>query len=157
VDEAYFGARRVRGKRGRGAGGKIPVFGVLKRQGKVYTQVVPDCSMKTLQAIIKGKVGSNSIMHSDRFCSYDGLVDLGYKRHYRVNHGKDEFARKKSHINGIENFWGIAKMRLSKFRGLNKNVFYLHLKETAFRFNNRHEDLYKLMLQMLSNNPLKLS
>src|SRR5512136_279214 len=157
VDEAYFGARRVRGKRGRGAGGKIPVFGVLKRQGKVYTQIVSDCSRKTLQAIIKGKVDLNSIIHSDSFRSYDGLVDLGYKRHYRVNHGKDEFATKKSHINGIENFWGIAKMRLLKFRGLNKNTFYLHLKETEFRFNHRHEDLYKLMLQMLRNDPLKLS
>ncbi len=157
VDEAYFGARRVRGKRGRGAGGKIPVFGVLKRQGKVYTQIVSDCSRKTLQAIIKGKVDSNSIIHSDSFRSYDGLVDLGYKRHYRVNHGKDEFSTKKSHINGIENFWGIAKMRLSKFRGLNKNTFYLHLKETEFRFNHRNMDLYKLMLQMLRNNPLKLS
>ena len=157
VDEAYFGARRVRGKRGRGAGGKIPVFGVLKRQGKVYTQIVSDCSRKTLQAIIKGQVDSNSIIHSDSFRSYDGLVDLGYKRRYRVNHGKDEFSNKKSHINGIENFWGIAKMRLSKFRGLNKNTFYLHLKETEFRFNHRNKDLYKLMLQMLRNDPLKLS
>lgn len=40
VDESYFGARRVRGKRGRGASGKIPVIGLLKRNGKVYTQVV---------------------------------------------------------------------------------------------------------------------
>ncbi len=56
VDEAYFGARRVRGIRGRGAGGKILVFGVLKRQGKVYNQIAPDCSRKTLQAIIQDKV-----------------------------------------------------------------------------------------------------
>ena len=40
LDESYFGARRVRGKRGRGAQGKTPVFGMLKRNGKVYTQVV---------------------------------------------------------------------------------------------------------------------
>jgi hypothetical protein len=30
VDESYFGARRVKGKRGRGARGKIIVFGLLK-------------------------------------------------------------------------------------------------------------------------------
>jgi len=157
VDESYFGARRVRGKRGRGAGGKTPVFGVLKRQGKVFTQIVPDCSRKTLQAIIRGKVSLNSVIHSDRFRSYDGLVDLGYRRHYRVNHGRDEFVSKKSHINGIENFWGIAKLRLSKFRGMSKSTFYLHLKETEFRFNHRNEDVYKLLLQMLRSNPLKLS
>jgi len=157
VDESYFGARRVRGKRGRGAGGKTPVFGVLKRQGKVYTQVVPDCSRKTLQAIIRGKVSLDSVIHSDGFHSYDGLVDLGYRRHYRVNHGGNEFVTGKSHINGIENFWGIAKMRLSKFRGMSKSTFYLHLKETEFRFNHRNEDVYKLLLQMLRSNPLKLS
>jgi len=27
VDESYFGAKRIRGKRGRGAAGKTPVFG----------------------------------------------------------------------------------------------------------------------------------
>ena len=157
VDESYFGAKRVRGRRGRGAGGKTPVFGVLRRNGKVYTQIVPDCSRRTLHAIIKGKVDLDSIIHSDSFRYYDGLVDLGYKKHYRVNHGHDEFANKRSHINGIENFWGIAKMRLSKFRGLDKRTFYLHLKETEFRFNHRHEDLYKLLLKMLRAKPLKLS
>lgn len=63
-------------------------------------------------------------------CGYNGLVDLGYKKHYRVNHSANEFARGKAHINGIENFWGLAKVRLSKFRGISKNNFYLHLKET---------------------------
>ena len=53
VDESYFGARRVRGKRGRGAGKKTPVFGMLKRNGCVYTQVVKHCSAKELQSIIK--------------------------------------------------------------------------------------------------------
>ena len=129
----------------------------MKRQGKVYTQIVPDCSRKTLQAIIQGKVSMNSIIHSDSFHSYDGLVDLGYRKHYRVNHGRDEFATRKSHINGIENFWGIAKLRLSKFRGMSKSTFYLHLKETEFRFNHRNENVYKLLLQMLRTNQLKLS
>ena len=122
VDESYFGAKRVRGKRGRGAGGKTVVFGVLKRQGKVYTEIVPDCYRKSLQAIIRGKIDVDSTIHSDNFKAYNGLVDLGYKKHYRVNHGRDEFVNTKPHINGIENFWGIAKMRLSKFRGLNKNT-----------------------------------
>ena len=53
VDESYFGARRVRGKRGRGAGKKTPVFGMLKRNGCVYTQVVKHCSAKELLPIIK--------------------------------------------------------------------------------------------------------
>ena len=52
VDESYFGAKRVRGKRGRGATGKTPVFGILQRKGKVYTEIVPDCAKATLQGII---------------------------------------------------------------------------------------------------------
>ena len=45
LDESYFGARRVRGIRGRGARGKTPVFGMLKRGDKVYTQIVKNCSI----------------------------------------------------------------------------------------------------------------
>ena len=56
VDESFFGARRVKGKRGRGASGKTIVFGLLKRNGKVYTRIVPNCSRATLQAVIQGKV-----------------------------------------------------------------------------------------------------
>ena len=85
---------------------------------------------------------------------YDGLVDLGYKKHHRVQHGNNEFANSKSHINGIENFWGIAKMRLAKFRGLSKPTFYLHLKECEFRFNHRGENMYQLLLKIIKKRPL---
>jgi len=109
VDESFFGARRVKGKRGRGASGKTIVFGLLKRNGKVYTKIIPNCSRATLQAVIRGKVELESTIHSDGWGGYNGLVDLGYKKHYRVQHGNDEFANEKSHINGIENFWTSQK------------------------------------------------
>lgn len=149
LDESYFGARRVRGKRGRGAHGKTIVFGLLKRQGKVYTQIVPNVSRATLKQIVQAKVESDSTIYSDGWKSYDGLVDWGYKRHYRVNHGANEFARGRSHINGIENFWGIAKVRLTKLRGLRQDHFNLHLKECEFRYNMRHEDMYHALLEIL--------
>lgn len=155
VDESYFGAKRIKGKRGRGAYGKTPVFGILKRNGKVYTEVVSDCSKATLQGIIRGRVDVESVIHSDGWRGYDGLVDLGYKKHFRVQHGKDEFVRGKSHINGIEGFWGFAKSRLSRFRGIHKSTFYLHLKECEWRFNNRKKNLYTLLLKMFQKQPLK--
>ena len=142
VDESYFGAKRVRGKRGRGAAGKTPVFGILQRQGKVYTEIVPDCAKATLQGIIRGRVSPESIIHSDKWRGYNGLVDLGYKKHYRVHHGTNEFARGKNHINGIESFWSFAKNRLIKFHGIPRDTFYLHLKECEFRFNCRNKNLY---------------
>ena len=149
IDESYFGARRVRGMRGRGAGRKVIVFGLLKRQGKVYTQIVPNVSRETLKQIVQTKVEPESTIYSDGWRSYDGLVDWGYKRHYRVNHGANEFARGRSHINGIENFWGIAKVRLAKLRGLRQDHFNLHLKECEFRYNMRHEDMYHQLLKIL--------
>ena len=156
VDESYFGPRRVRGKRGRGAGKKTPVVGLLKRNGKVYTKIVDQCDRHTLHKLIKEKVEPNSVIHTDGWKAYDGLIDIGYKKHYRVHHGKNEFARGRSHINGIENFWGLAKVRLSKFRGIHKHTFYLHLKETEFRFNHRNDNIYQILLKMFRNNPLKL-
>ena len=154
VDESYFGARRVKGVRGRGARGKTIVFGLFKRNGRVYTEIVPDCSKATLQGIIRGHVALESVIHSDGWRGYDGLVDLGYQKHFRVEHGANEFARNQSHINGIESFWGFAKTRLARFRGLQKHTFYFHLKECEFRFNHRDDDIYKLVLRLLRDNPL---
>ena len=154
LDESYFGAKRIRGKRGRGAYGKTIVFGIYKRNGCVYTEIVPNCSRTTLYAILTGKVNHDSTIHTDGFRSYDGIVDLGYQKHYRVNHSADEFAVGTNHINGIEGFWGFAKVRLVKFRGMRKSTFYLHLKECEFRFNHRHDNLYKLLLTLLRNSPL---
>ena len=154
VDESYFGARRLKGKRGRGAYGKTIVFGIFKRQGKVYTEIVADCSSLTLQKAIRGKVSLESIIHSDNWRGYNGLVDVGYAKHLRVDHGRNEFANKKSHINGIESFWAYAKTRLVRFRGLHKHTFLLHLKETEFRFNYRNKNLYAIFLNLLKSNPL---
>ena len=155
ADESYFGATRVKGKRGRGAGRKQIVFGLLKRDGNVYVQVVPNAKAATLQPIILGRADIESVIYTDGWAGYDGLVALGYEKHFRVYHGKDEFsAGDGKHINGIESFWAYAKHRLTKFKGVSSQTFELHLRETEFRFNNRDADFYKLMLKLLRKNPL---
>jgi transposase len=123
------------------------VFGIYKRNGRVYTQLVKNVKAKTLQAIIKGKVSFDSTLYTDGFRSYDSIVHLGYQKHYRIYH-QENYAIGDVHINGIEGFWGYAKVRLVKFRGLSKNTFYLHLKECEFRFNYRKSDLYKMLLKI---------
>lgn len=147
VDESYFGLRRVRGKRGRGAGHKTIVFGIFKRNGHVYTEIVPDAKKATLQAVIRGKVTSESVIHSDGWRDYDGLVDR-----WATTDGR--FSNEHSHINGIEAFWGTVKTRLAKRRGIRKELLYLHLKECEFRFNHRHENLYQVLLKLLRDRPL---
>ena len=154
LDESYFGPRRVRGKRGRGAGSKTIVFGMFKRNGYVYTEIVPDAKKKTLLAVVRGRVELHSVIHTDGWRAYDGLVDMGYEKHFRVSHGSNEFAKGANHINGIESFWGYAKHRLNKFKGLPRHTFYLHLKETEFRFNHRKENVYKILLKLLRRKPI---
>jgi len=154
VDESYFGPHRVKGKRGRGAGDKTIVFGILKRGDEVWTQIVPNAKKRTLQRLIRGKVSLDSVIHSDGWVGYDGLVDVGFAKHLRVRHADNEFAVKENHINGIESFWGYAKHRLAQFKGIRQEKFFLHLKETEFRFNHRKDNLYKLMLRILREDPL---
>jgi len=133
VDESYFGGAR-KGNRGRGAAGKVPVFGILKRGGKVYTQIIQDAKSTTLVPIIQKKVIPDSIVYSDCWRGYNTLDVTDFK-HYRINHSK-LFADKKNHINGIENFWNQAKRHMRKFNGIPKEYFWLFLKECEWRFNN---------------------
>lgn len=147
VDESYFGAKRIRGfhgklKRGRGTL-KQPVFGIFERGGRVFTEIVPDCKKKTLQALLCGRVAKETVIYSDGWRGYDGLVDVGYDRHYRVNHSANEFAKSGGvHINGIESFWSFTKRRLAKFNGVKKN-FVLHLKESEWRWKKTKGELRK--------------
>ena len=154
VDESYFGPQRIKGKRGRGAGEKTIVFGILKRGDRVWTQIVPEAKKRTLQRVIRGKVSLDSVIHSDGWVGYDGLVDVGFAKHLRVRHSENQFADRSNHINGIESFWSFAKHRLAQFKGVPKHTFYLHLKETEFRFNHRHQDPYKLLLRILREDPI---
>lgn len=141
LDESYFGGPRKkrraedRRKRGRGAENKVPVFGVLKRNGKVCTQIIKNASAAELRPIITALIRKKTTVYTDRWKSYDGLVLDGYT-HKRINHSKQYSNRKGTHINGIENFWSFAKRRLAKFNGVSRKTFLLHLKECEFRYNH---------------------
>ena len=102
-----FGGKRKRGfhgklKRGRGTQ-KKPVFRIFKRNGEVYTELIPDCKAKTLIPIIQGKVDVSCIVNADGWKSYDGLVDVGYDKVFRVNHSANQFAFK-----GTSEKWGLG-------------------------------------------------
>ncbi len=125
-----------------------------KRDDHVYTEIVTNCRKVTLQAIIRGRVSADAVIHSDGWRGYDGLVDVGYVKHFRVNHGKNESARGTSHINSIESFRSYAKRRLQKFNDVPAETFYLHLKECEWRFNHRQDNLYLELLRLLRKHPL---
>jgi transposase len=127
VDESYFGGHR-KGKRG-----KVAVFGILQRKGRVYTKVIDDASTTTLLPIIRQRVIPDSIVYTDYWRGYNAL-DVSEFKHYRINHST-LFAHKHNHINGIENFWNQAKRHLRKYNGIPKQHFKPSLKECEWRFN----------------------
>ena len=132
ADESYFGGVR-KGKRGQGAAGKIAVFGLLKRNGKVYTAIIPNARTETLMPIIEERVEPDSIVYTDMFWAYNAL-DVSDFHHHRIDHSK-LFAKQGNHINGIENFCNQAKRHLRKFNGIKPEHFYWFLKECEWRFN----------------------
>jgi len=145
MDETYFGGKR-KGKRGRGAFNKAIVFGILERNGKVYTKVVPNVSKETLMGEIKKKSKKGSVFYTDCFKSYKSLKQFG--KHNKVNHSKT-FGKSHNHINGIEGFWSYAKERFHKYHGINRANYPLYLKEMDFRFNHRNEDVFKLLVHII--------
>ena len=132
ADESYFGGVR-KGKRGRGAAGKVAVFGLLNRGCKVYTAIIPNAKTETLLPIIKERVKPDSIVYTDTWRSYNALYVSDF-RHERINHSV-EFADEKNHINGIKNFWNQDKRHMRKFNGIQPASFYWFLKECEWRFN----------------------
>lgn len=134
ADESYFGGVR-KGKRGRGAAGKVPVFGLLKRAGKVHAVMIADTRSETLAGIIRETVRPDSIIYTDAFPAYN-VLDVSEFHHHRINHSHS-FVAGGRHINGIENFWNQSKRHLRRYNGIPRAHFHLFLKECEWRFNYR--------------------
>jgi transposase len=145
IDETYFGGRR-KGKRGRGAKNKVIVFGILERNGQVYTAIVPDVSAETLMSEIEAKTKKGSVYYTDCFKSYRSLRQYG--KHNKINK-QYAYAKGRNHVNGIEGFWSFAKERFHKYHGIQKDNYPLYLKEMEFRFNNRNTDIFKKLFQII--------
>jgi len=146
LDEAYFGGRR-KGKRGRGAAGKSIVFGLLERDGRVYTKVVEHLTAQELMRHIQARTRKGSVYYTDAFRGYQSLRRFG--KHHVVSHQHAFVNRRtRNHISGIEGFWSYAKYILYNYRGVSKYHFPMYLKEIEYRFNHRRENLFKRFLKL---------
>lgn len=147
ADETYVGGKR-RGKRGRGAEGKTPVFGVVKRQGGVKTSIVENVRQVTLMPLIKKMVKSGSLIFTDESNSYNKVESMGYG-HEKVKHGKNEYVRGNTHTNTIEGFWSQFKRSVhGTFHCVSPKHLQLYLDEFSFRYN--HRDVSSLPCLMFS-------
>ena len=151
LDESFYGGTfknlrkkvkqelRKLGLNKRGGGAKYrkqPVFGIFKRNRKVYLEPIPEAKAKVLSPLITKKIRVGSNVFSDTGTWYAGLVGLGYM-HKTVDHGKQEYVAGEVHINGLEGFWGLSKTNMHTYKGIKKTNWLLYLKEMEFRYNYR--------------------
>ncbi len=158
-DESYFSVRRSRGERGSGESSRTFIFVIYIRNGRIFTDIVSDESKAAFQKIIRDHVSIDRASNPDGWRGKKSLVDLGYPVPFRIHHGQCEFAKGYKHINDIESFWVYAGNHLRQFNGVARHTFYLHLKETEFRFNHQDDgaDVYQEVLKLLRENPLSAS
>lgn len=129
------------------------IFGISRVSGRLHTEILPDVSRSMIHAVVRGRSVLETLGAAERLRGYQGVVDLGQYRLYRLGHSTTDTHQ----MDEVDAFWGLTKHRLAKFKGLNRNTAYLHLKECEFRFNSRQEDLYLLLLELLKTYPLNLS
>lgn len=113
---------------------------------KIYTEIIPK------KAVFDG----NSV-HNPTFLNqsgYDLIINLDDGNHYFLGEKNSDSNKHRTKLNRIESFWGNAKSRLSKFKGMHSSTFRYHVKECEFRYNNRDKDLYQLLLKILRKDPL---
>lgn len=139
----------VKGKanRSRGARNKTIVFGILERNGKVHAEIENNVKAKTLLTSTIKKVKKGSIVYTDKWRGYNSLMFHGY-RDLSVDHNK-MFGKGDVYINGIEGFWSFAKENMAKHHGVSSGKFLLYIKEMEWRYNNRDEDTFLLLLDYM--------
>jgi len=152
LDEMYYWWRRRKwfagNKRWRWTS-KQPVFWVYERWWRIVTQLIPNCTKRILQEIIKDHVDRQSNVYTDWWKWYDWLIDLWYKKHYRVNHWAHEFSKWWwVHINWLEAFWSFTKRRLNKFNGV-KSMLELHMKECERRYLKSNDEMFIELINLL--------
>lgn len=153
TDGSSLGQSRTDGMAGSRIGGhgmmKPPVIiGIYERNGRVLTELVPPHAAMLFHSFIHGKKSSDHTWNAEAWFRYDGLVDLGSNTYYCISKGVG-FDPQCVHDCGIKAFWGFAKQRFSKLKGIKKN-FDLHLKECEWRYNKSAEQLNNELQKLIS-------
>jgi transposase len=148
-DETMFGGYRP-GKRGWGAGGKVIVLGLLKRNGHVRVFIVSSRATEELMGLIQQHTSPGSLYYTDEWHAYATLSVRGEHVVVRKEKGRP---KGRDHINGIEGFWSYAKHWLYHYRGVPQKFLPQYLAELSYRFNHRDTDLYPLIEALLKTTP----
>ena len=136
--------------------GSTPLlFGIHRSIDSVQTELVPECSSPLLHNIVSGHQELASVFRSNDWISrYHGLVDVPRGQYFPVQWHDGQRLQGAHALNGSEPFWVFTRRRLQRFMGIPRHTFYLHLKESEYRFNHLHDDLYQGLLRLLRKHPL---
>jgi len=139
LDETYIGGKS-QGKRGRGAEGKTPVFGIVERNGKVTAVATDNIKSSTLLPIIKERVLPKSMVYTDEYLIYDGLKKQGYN-HQRVHHASKVWVTNHVHTNTIEGFWSLLKRGIDGvYHAVSQKHLQSYINEYSYRYNHRQDE-----------------
>ena len=138
LDESYFGGIS-KGKRGRGADKKIPVFGIAQRQGVVKAVVVPNVRRNTIMPFVESYVLKGTHVHTDEMRTYNTLPAMGYS-HSNIPHAQKVYVMGNVHTNTIEGFWSNVKNGIrGVYHAVSSKYLQTYLNEYSFRYNHRKD------------------
>jgi len=154
ADETYVGGHRRGTPRGRPSpdSHKVPVFGMVERQGRVVAKIVPDVRKVTLMPHVTQRIMPASQVFTDELKSYNGLHKAGYHQS-RVNHSAGVYVSGDAHTNTIEGFWSLAKRGIGGvYHAVGANYLQFYLDEYSFRYNHRKDEspMFKTMLGLVA-------
>ncbi len=136
ADETYVGGK-ARGKRGRGAGNKVPVVSLVERSGRVVSQAVKRVTGNNLKKILRTHVEKEAAIMTDDFNSYKPATK-GFARHGIINHSKKEYVNGDVHTNTVEGYFSILKRGIiGVYHHVGKSHLHRYLTEFDFRYNGR--------------------
>lgn len=136
ADETYIGSRYA-GKRGRGAGNKTCIFGIVERNGKLVAKKIANVKSSTLIPLIKENAVPNAIIYTDEYPSYNRLDKYGYI-HDIINHANKIYVINDVHVNNLEGFWSLLKRGINGvYHSVSKKHMQNYINEYVFRYNNR--------------------
>lgn len=159
VDETYIGGlnknkhsnKKAKNARGRSCKDKVPVFGMLQRDGFIIAKVVSDTKARALIPIINKVVCHGSTIFSDEWQAYKRL-DPNLYDHGVVYHKKGAYVIGNRHTNTIEGFWGHLKRTLkSVHHWVSKKHLQKYVDSSTFRYNTKHLSEYERFNVLLQN------
>ncbi len=128
-------------------------YGFVRHEGKIFTDWLEDLNKNSLQQLQRARLGTDGTdTIPDHLARYYAIADFSDWRLYRLD-TRETISSTRPVFDDISGFWGHTKSRLLKFRGLNKNTLYLHVKECEFRYNFRNEDLLGILMNIIDKKP----